>query len=1165
MQKLNKITHTIALVTGCFSASALAADYNDPYWNDPNVNSSFVDHFDAEQINRQAWKVEQNIFVNGEDIDYQDVEYPQADWTIRTGQPDTDALDGKALNLKARYMDGEIQDYYGGDAQNPGKPLFIRAGRIESQITDDTTFTYGKFEARIKMPPARNAEFPAWWLLGNYPDVGWTACQELDIVEWTGANADKLPQTYWTAPYAVHGGTSLSYQALGINDATNTYNTYGVIKTPDKVEWYVNGELTQTFSRENQGDDQPWPYVTPMRMILNHAITHTEWPDVGNYNKFTPDENVANRTGYSYVDENGVRQYEYLDTQAMGANIGREGTDFLVDYVAHWPLPASEPTQKYVDDSKYSFFRETGNTKGFYNLRGWLAPVAVTADDYDQPGYDNDHRDNGPDNAADGYVGSKWATPNDDELHWVEIDYGSDKNINYFWIEWAWNLPKAYDIYGKSTDGDWEFILNSEQENTGWATHTFDINKTYRYVKLVTKGRIDKANPVWLLEFKAFEDVANMYPKPAGTVLPDRSVNMLTNGDFSQGSADWTTEAFDGADSQFDFSNAQAQLSLTDDGANYGSVQLHTSGFGLKSNYKYRVQFSAAADTSRQMIVRLSDNDLNPTQTGTHLYQTLQLTTAMTDYQFEIDYTQAGNTGRLAFLFGELGTAGVSIDDVVIQEVAYIGTGEPLVPAINPSNFSGASAGWENEWWGVAQRAVDGSLGTKASGNDGQAEGLDLDVSVQIDPHYEIKAIQVAGDNSPERSLAQFKAEFANGTSLIDWTDSTTEGSYEQFDTFVNQPPVSEQNFKFFFRPPAGELVEVTDVQLLAIDHMPHRIYSMTLDQGGSISPAGTIRYNRSNTDSATYYFNADAGSSVSNVIIDGVSYGAIEKYTFTNIDSDHTIAVAFGGGASQVVNLSQYATATASSELTSAQYAIDGDAGSRWESAHNVDPTSITLNFNQMVDLASIEIDWEAANAADYQILASVDGQSWQQIAEHTGGAFGARSDQHTLQGQYQYLQILGTARSSGNMWGYSIYEIKVMGSLTGAAELDLTSQLTITSTSELQSAQNMLDGDSATRWESIHADNTVQIDFTLPAAKQVSKLEIDWEAANAGSYQVLGSNDGVTWQAIGQLQDGQFGARSDVIELSGTYQYIRLELQNKSTGNQWGYSIYETRLWGY
>jgi len=565
---------------GLSSSAAFAVDYNDAYWASPAQNADFVDNFATTSLNRGYWDVITNVWVNGEDQDYRDVEYPAADWTVRSGQDDAGASDGKALNLKARYMDGAIQNYYGGVA-NQGKPLMLRGGRIESKIADLTTFTYGKFEARIKMPAAKNGEFPAWWLLGNFPDVGWTACQELDIIEFTGNNASVAPQTHWTAPYTAYGGNPVdrTYASLGVNPSAQ-YVTYGVIKTPENIEFYINGVKTYSWGVADRGD-MPWPYVTPMRMILNHAITHVEWPAVGNYNKMSTDANVPYKTGYTTV-VNGVTNYEYIDIASMQTNIGRAGTDFLVDYVAHWPLPTTEPLQKYTDNTKYSFFRPTNNTKGFYSLKGWMAPVAVTADAYLNDGVNAD-RDNGPKNAADGYVGSKWSTPSDDNLHWVQIDYGTDKPIKYFWIEWSWNLPKSYDIYGKTSSGAWEFIRSSDQLATGWATHVFDVNKTYRYIKLVTKGRISKSDPIWLLEFKAFEDVANIYPKPAGTPVVDRAINMIGNSTFTTDLSGWSTETYDGATPVFASVNAEAKITTGSQGTGNGSIQLHTQGFGLKN------------------------------------------------------------------------------------------------------------------------------------------------------------------------------------------------------------------------------------------------------------------------------------------------------------------------------------------------------------------------------------------------------------------------------------------------------------------------------------------------------------------------------------------------------------------------------------------------------
>lgn len=1199
LQKSRRPLAALLAAVSLMAGAAQATDYNDAFWASPNANTDFLDQFSTPSLNRSKWLVEKDIFVNGEDQDYQDVEYPASDWTVRSGQPDAGAMDGSALNLKARYMDGTIQDYYGGVA-NQGKPLFIRAGRIESLISDSTTFTYGKFEARIKMPPARNAEFPAWWLLGNFPDVGWTACQELDIIEFTGANATNAPQTHWSAPYAIYGGnpTTTSYASLGVSPSAQ-YVTYGVIKTPDSIEFYINGTKTYSWSRTTMGEQQPWPYVTPMRMILNHAITHVEWPDVGNYNKFSTNANVTNKTGYTRVT-NGVTEYEYLDTASMNTNIGRAGTDFLVDYVAHWPLPSTDPLQKHTDDSKYSFFRPTNNTKGFYSLKGWMAPVAVTGDAYLNEGNTNDLRDNGPDNAADGYTGSKWATPKDDNLHSINIDYGTDKPIKYVWLEWGWNLPKSYDLYGKTSSGAWEHILTSDQEATGWSKHVFDVNKTYRYIKLVTKGRIDKSDAIWLLELMAFEDVANVYPKPAGTAKVDRAINMIGNGTFTNDLTGWMTEKYDGATPVFAAVGGQAKITTTAQGTGSGSIQLHTEGFGLKRNYRYQVSFKAKADAARNLQVRLAEDQLNPSGPGTYLLQTVALSTALTSYSYNVDFTAADNPGRLAFLLGNMGTSTVYIDDVVIKEVAYIGSGDPLVKAIDAANFVSASSGWETEWWGLPQRAVDGATGNKASGNDGQSEGADLWVSVKIDPEYEVKEVLVAGDKSAPRSLSQFKVEYGANT-MINWTNSNTDGVFETFNLFSSQPPVSTRDFKISFRPPAGQLVEVADVQFMAVDYKPHRIYTINLDNGGTISPAGTLRFSKNNTDSQTYTFTPPVGRAVANVIVDGVSLGALNSYTFSNINKSHTIAVAYTGSGNQAsssssssssstpntgssssasvtgVLVSQGRTATTNSQVQPAANAVDGNGGTRWESAAGVSPSWLMVDLGSSQALTSVVIDWEAANAGSYTVQASNNNLSWTTLKTVTGGTFGARTDTHSVSGSYRYVRINATERSVGNQWGYSVFEFKVYAQLAASSSSSSSSSssaanssssgsqitpVSATASTAMTPAQMAIDKNPGTRWESSHNVDPSWISFDLGSNKTLSSIAIDWEAANAANYVVQGSTDNANWVDIASKTGGAFGNRTDTLALSGNYRYLRIYGTARSTGNQWGYSIWEVRI---
>ncbi len=70
--------------------------------------------------------------------------------------------------------------------------------------------------------------------------------------------------------------------------------------------------------------------------------------------------------------------------------------------------------------------------------------------------------------------------------------------------------------------------------------------------------------------------------------------------------------------------------------------------------------------------------------------------------------------------------------------------------------------------------------------------------------------------------------------------------------------------------------------------------YSITASAGsnGSISSAGVSTVCEGNDK--TYSFSPASGYSISNVVIDGTSYGAISSYTFTNVTGNHSISVSF-------------------------------------------------------------------------------------------------------------------------------------------------------------------------------------------------------------------------------------------------------------------------------
>ena len=99
---------------------------------------------------------------------------------------------------------------------------------------------------------------------------------------------------------------------------------------------------------------------------------------------------------------------------------------------------------------------------------------------------------------------------------------------------------------------------------------------------------------------------------------------------------------------------------------------------------------------------------------------------------------------------------------------------------------------------------------------------------------------------------------------------------------------------------------------------------------GGSISPSGEVAVALGG--SQTYTITANSFYSIADVMIDGVSVGAVTSYTFTNVTGDHTISATFSPLANIALNK---ATTCQSSESSTRGSSMandsDGTNNSMW------------------------------------------------------------------------------------------------------------------------------------------------------------------------------------------------------------------------------------------
>lgn len=163
--------------------------------------------------------------------------------------PDLAEVKNGNLHVRARWNE---------DEQRP------ETGAIQTK--DKFSFKYGKIEVRAKFNRAGQGGWPAIWLMPQndiYP--GWPNGGEIDIME--RLNTDDfvhqvVHQSDGDAEHISFGETP------SINPSE--YNTYGIIKTPNRIEFYVNDQLTMVH--EPKDDFAPrWPFETDYYIILNHA------------------------------------------------------------------------------------------------------------------------------------------------------------------------------------------------------------------------------------------------------------------------------------------------------------------------------------------------------------------------------------------------------------------------------------------------------------------------------------------------------------------------------------------------------------------------------------------------------------------------------------------------------------------------------------------------------------------------------------------------------------------------------------------------------------------------------------------------------------------------------------------------------------------------------
>jgi beta-glucanase (GH16 family) len=131
-------------------------------------------------------------------------------------------------------------------------------------------WTYGKIEARIKLPKGLGV-WPAFWMLStDWSYGGWPASGEIDIMENVGYMPDSIFGSVHTKLYNHIQGTQVT-NGLYCNTLSSDYHVYGIEWNAEKIDFYFDQKLYLTFRNKHKGPDA-WPFDRRFHVLLNMAV-----------------------------------------------------------------------------------------------------------------------------------------------------------------------------------------------------------------------------------------------------------------------------------------------------------------------------------------------------------------------------------------------------------------------------------------------------------------------------------------------------------------------------------------------------------------------------------------------------------------------------------------------------------------------------------------------------------------------------------------------------------------------------------------------------------------------------------------------------------------------------------------------------------------------------
>ena len=204
------------------------------------------------------------VLLWSDEFDYNGLPDPQK-WNMEVGKA--------RANNEPQYYTSELRNALVADGN---LTITVRQEEIEGEKRYTSArintrgkheFTYGRIEARAKLPQGRGV-WPAFWTLGL--TGRWPACGEIDIMEYWGHDANTIAANVHTGDYNHTKGTGRGGKIV-VEDPWKDFHVYAVEWYKDRMDFYFDDKMYFSCKSKGEGIGE-WPFDAPQYIILNLAL-----------------------------------------------------------------------------------------------------------------------------------------------------------------------------------------------------------------------------------------------------------------------------------------------------------------------------------------------------------------------------------------------------------------------------------------------------------------------------------------------------------------------------------------------------------------------------------------------------------------------------------------------------------------------------------------------------------------------------------------------------------------------------------------------------------------------------------------------------------------------------------------------------------------------------